>query len=182
MDRRAPYAGHTHTAGRTALAVAALLSSACGSCGQDNSGSRDGRPANPPAVASASAVAPASTDSLVVYKSPTCGCCEKWVQHMRDAGFRVIVHDTVDATPIKTKAGVTEHLASCHTAFVGGYTVEGHVPATDVQRLLRERPAIAGLAAPGMPSSAPGMDMGHRPYEVRAFRADGSSELYATHQ
>jgi hypothetical protein len=83
------------------------------------------------------------TSTLVVYKSPTCGCCANWVEHMREHGFKVAVHDMEDVSPIKAKHGVTDQLASCHTATIGGYVVEGHVPAADVQRLLRERPSIA---------------------------------------
>lgn len=119
---------------------------------------------------------------MVVYKSPTCGCCERWVEHMRASGFQVVVHDTADVAPVKARAGVTAALASCHTAFVDGYAIEGHVPAADVRRLLRERPNVAGLAAPGMPNGSPGMEgMGHDAFDVLAFTRDGGSTVFAAH-
>ena len=109
-----------------------------------------------------------------VYKSPTCGCCEKWVEHLRAEGFTVRTSDVADVTPIKLENGVEPELSACHTAFVGGYVVEGHVPASDIRRLLAERPAVAGLAVPGMPVGSPGME-GPRPvpYEVMSFGAQG---------
>ena len=109
-----------------------------------------------------------------VYKSPTCGCCEKWVEHLRAEGFTVRTNDVADVTPIKLENGVAPELSACHTAFVGGYVVEGHVPASDIRRLLAERPAVAGLAVPGMPVGSPGME-GPRPvpYEVLSFGARG---------
>jgi hypothetical protein len=109
-----------------------------------------------------------------VYKSPTCGCCEKWVEHLRAEGFTVRTNDVPDVTPIKLENGVSPELSACHTAFVGGYVVEGHVPASDIRRLLAERPAVAGLAVPGMPVGSPGME-GPRPvpYEVMSFGAQG---------
>ena len=87
-----------------------------------------------------------------VYKSPACGCCGGWVSHMRANGFRVVTTDVADVMPIKRSSGVPDALASCHTALVDGYALEGHVPAADVWRLLRERPKVTGLAVPGMES------------------------------
>jgi len=117
-----------------------------------------------------------------VWKSPTCGCCGKWVKHMQAAGFRVEVTDIDNVDPIKTANGVPLNLASCHTALVGGYVVEGHVPASDVRRLLQEKPAILGLAAPGMPAGSPGMDVpGSPPYQVLALGKDGNTTVYAIH-
>ena len=122
-------------------------------------------------------------DTLVVYKSPTCGCCEKWVEHMRTNGFHVVVHDTADVSPVKARAGVTAPLASCHTAFVAGYAVEGHVPAEDVRRLLRERPPVTGLAAPGMPNGSLGMEgRGRDSYDVVAFTRDAGAAVFASHR
>lgn len=125
----------------------------------------------------------AQAPRLVVYKSPSCGCCGNWVTYMRGQGFTVEVHDQDDLTEIKNAAGVTDNLASCHTAQVGGYTVEGHVPAEDIRRLLRERPQVAGIAAPGMPVGSPGMEQGSRRdrYQVLAFTRDGRTSLFATH-
>jgi hypothetical protein len=109
-----------------------------------------------------------------VYKSPTCGCCEKWVDHLRAEGFTVRTKDVPDVSPIKLENGVGPELSACHTAFVGGYVVEGHVPASDIRRLLAERPAVAGLAVPGMPVGSPGMEGPNaKPYEVLSFGAQG---------
>jgi hypothetical protein len=122
------------------------------------------------------------TSTLVVYKSPSCGCCAKWVDHMREHGFKVAVHDMEDVSPIKAKHGVTDQLSSCHTATIGGYVVEGHVPAADVQRLLRERPSIAGIATPGMPMGSPGMEGGRVDrYDVMAFDRSGGTRVFASH-
>lgn len=116
-----------------------------------------------------------------VWKSPSCGCCGGWIDHMRKAGFAVSVHDVEDVTPIKLRHGVGDALASCHTALVDGYVIEGHVPASDVRRLLAERPALRGLTVPGMPASAPGMDMPGEPYDVLAFDAGGAARVWAKH-
>ncbi|AFT68741.1 putative metal-binding protein [Alloalcanivorax dieselolei B5] len=122
----------------------------------------------------------ASAASLEVYKSPTCGCCIKWVEHMRENGFDVKVHETHNLQPIKEKAGLRAGLGSCHTAFIDGYTIEGHVPAKEVKRLLEERPEAVGLTVPAMPIGSPGMEMGDRqdPYEVLLFDEKGT-EVYA---
>lgn len=128
------------------------------------------------------AVTAAHAGSTVdVWKSPLCGCCGDWIAHMRAAGFSVAVHEVDDVTPIKLRNGVGDDLASCHTATVDGYVVEGHVPAEDVRRLLAERPALTGIAAPGMPSGAPGMGSDGSPYEVVAFDAAGARRIYARH-
>jgi hypothetical protein len=111
---------------------------------------------------------------MEVYKTPTCGCCEKWVEHVRANGFRVVVHEVSSTAEHQKRFGVPQKLASCHTARVGGYTIEGHVPAADVQRLLKTRPKAVGLAVPGMPMGSPGME-GPRadPYSVLLFQATG---------
>lgn len=131
---------------------------------------------------SGTAAEAASGPEMVVYRSPTCGCCTAWVEHMREAGFRVRVEDRTDLGPVKAEMGVPRDLTSCHTARVGGYVVEGHVPAADVQRLLEERPDVRGLAVPGMPVGSPGME-GPRPerYEVVAFDGEGGREVFARH-
>ncbi|MEQ9507477.1 MAG: DUF411 domain-containing protein [Alloalcanivorax xenomutans] len=122
----------------------------------------------------------ASAASLEVYKSPTCGCCIKWVEHMRENGFDVKVHETQNLQPIKEKAGLRAGLGSCHTAFIDGYTIEGHVPAKEVKRLLEERPEAVGLTVPAMPIGSPGMEMGDRqdPYQVLLFD-DKGAKVYA---
>jgi hypothetical protein len=124
----------------------------------------------------------AALPAVTVWKSASCGCCGGWVGHMRAAGFLVTVHDIDDVQPIKDHNGVPDALRSCHTALVDGYVVEGHVPADDIQRLLRERPAAKGLAAPGMPSAAPGMDGSHEPYDVVLFGGPGGDARFASHQ
>ena len=119
--------------------------------------------------------------AITVYKSPACGCCAKWVDHLRAAGFKVVVHDTDDLAAVKASVGVPTGLASCHTALVGGYLVEGHVPADLIRRLLRERPAAAGLAVPGMPGASPGMDVPRAgSYDVLVFDKQGKTRVYAT--
>lgn len=120
--------------------------------------------------------------TIEVYKSPTCGCCGKWVEHMKANGFKVATHEMNDVTPHKQRLGVPVGMGSCHTAEVGGYLVEGHVPADDVKRLLAEKPKAKGLVSPGMPQSAPGMDMpGKQPYEIFLVRQDGSTSSFARH-
>lgn len=117
---------------------------------------------------------------VTVYKSASCGCCEKWVAHMRANGFEVVTRDTDNVAAQKVRLGVPEKMASCHTAEVGGYVVEGHVPAADVKRLLASKPNIRGLAAPGMPASAPGMDQpGKIPYTVYSLKKNGTTAEYA---
>lgn len=135
------------------------------------------RPATRPATAATQA--PSAT-RIVVYKTPTCGCCGKWVDAMRAAGYTLEVHDQDDLTQIKRGAGVSEANASCHTAQVGGYVLEGHVPLESIRRLLRERPAIAGLAVPGMIVGTLGMEQGnqHPAYDVIAIGRDGRSSVY----
>jgi len=125
---------------------------------------------------------PAELPVVKVWKTPSCGCCGKWVRHMQDAGFRVEVTDVANVDPIKAANGIPPGLASCHTALVGGYVIEGHVPASDVRRLLKERPDITGLAAPGMPPGSPGMDVpGSPPFDVLSVGKDGKTTVYATH-
>ncbi len=118
---------------------------------------------------------------VTVYKSPTCGCCSKWVTHLEQNGFEVESINRRDMSKIKSMAGVEPKLASCHTAKVDGYVIEGHVPADDIKRLLAERPDVKGLTAPGMPQSSPGMDIGNTPYQVLSFDAEGSTQVFAQH-
>jgi hypothetical protein len=127
----------------------------------------------------------AAIPNVVVYKSATCGCCKNWIAHLQANGFQVQANDVADAQlrAVATSAGVTDDLASCHTAKVGDYVVEGHVPAADIQRLLKEKPAIAGIAAPGMPMGSPGMEQGgmKQPFDVIAFTKDGKKTVFAKH-
>jgi hypothetical protein len=129
------------------------------------------------------AAAAAAAVPIVVYKTPTCGCCAKWVEHMEANGFKATVFNMPDTSTERKKAGVPAELGSCHTTVVGGYAVEGHVPAADIKRLLREKPAIVGLSAPGMPAGSPGMDVPNSPaYEVVAFDKQGRTTVFATHK
>jgi len=131
-------------------------------------------------------VAQPSLPTLEVFKSPTCGCCSKWVDHAREHGFSAKVtdlpEDALDA--LKTKHGIPRTAQSCHTTVVGSYVVEGHVPAAEVKRLLKERPVIRGLAVAGMPLGSPGMEVpGQKPqtYNVIAFDQAGAVKVFATY-
>ncbi|HRO59559.1 MAG TPA: DUF411 domain-containing protein [Burkholderiaceae bacterium] len=121
-----------------------------------------------------------------VWKSPTCGCCKDWIEHMEAAGFRIEVDDSGN-TAARARLGIAQKFGSCHTALVGDYAIEGHVPASEVRRLLEERPKAVGLAVPGMPIGSPGMDgpaYGGRqdPYDVLLVQADGSSAVYRSYR
>lgn len=127
----------------------------------------------------------APAETITVYKTSTCGCCSLWVKHLQANGFQVEAHDIDQQklTGMARVAGVTADLQSCHTAKVGRYVVEGHVPAADIQRMLKERPAIAGISAPGMPMGSPGMEQGgvKQPYDVVAFTKSGQRSVFAKH-
>lgn len=130
-------------------------------------------------------LAPAQAgDAVTVYKSPSCGCCTAWVDHLEENGFEVDAINTQQINQIKADAGVPQGLASCHTAFVGDYVIEGHVPASDIRRLLAEAPAARGLSVPGMPVGSPGMEMGNRqdPYTVMLFNEAGQIQPFAHHR
>jgi hypothetical protein len=153
------------------LASAALLSvAACGSA-----------PETETAAPAAGQVAHASeATAITVYKTPTCGCCKKWVEHLEKNGFRVETHDVGDVSPVKAQHGVPGDLHSCHTGLVGGYVVEGHVPADVIRKLLAERPQVAGVAVPGMPMGSPGMEGPYtQHYDVVAFTQEGKTSVYA---
>jgi hypothetical protein len=121
--------------------------------------------------------------TVTVFKDPNCGCCKEWVEHLRKHAFTVVTKDTSDVAPFKRSGRVPERHQSCHTAFVNGYVIEGHVPAADIQRLLKEKPKFAGLAVGGMPIGSPGMEVGKRkdPYDVVAFNRDGTTRVFAKH-
>lgn len=122
---------------------------------------------------------------VAVAKSPTCGCCGAWVEHMRAAGFEVDVQDVSDEAlaAIKQRIGLTPEQTSCHTGQIGDYFVEGHVPAEDVKRLLAERPEAHGLAVPGMPAGSPGMEMGDMrdAYDTLLIGTNGQATVFARH-
>ena len=172
-----------------AIAPAAILLLSCTSSRADiEPDSATAAEASAP-VAAPSTPAPAqdvasAAPVISVYKSPTCGCCKNWVEHVKEAGFTVEVHDVDNLSDIKADAGVPTTTRSCHTAIVGGYAIEGHVPAATIQRLLREKPVVAGIAVAGMPVGSPGMEVPGQPadkYDVVAFKADGSTSVYESH-
>lgn len=133
-------------------------------------------------VVSAAAACAQAAPPVEVFKSPSCGCCGKWVEHMRANGFQVTTHDMPDVSPARSRLGMPNRLASCHTAKVGNYVVEGHVPAADIQRLLREKPKALGLAVPSMVPGSPGMESPKPvPYETLLVEADGSTRVFAKH-
>lgn len=131
-------------------------------------------------LAQASWAAPA-TPVIDVYKSPTCGCCNKWIDHLKANGFGVRSHDTDNVAQHKVRLGVPRGYGSCHTAEIGGYVIEGHVPAREIKRLLKENPRARGLVVPAMPIGSPGMEVGgHKdPYDVFLVNRNGSSQIYA---
>jgi hypothetical protein len=120
--------------------------------------------------------------TVVVYKTPTCGCCTKWVEHLQAAGFTVETQHRADLTSIRQQQKVPASVTSCHTALVGPYVVEGHVPASDVKKLLAEKPPVKGIAVPGMPTGSPGME-GPNPqqYDTVAFTEAGKTTVFAKH-
>ncbi|MGM0450190.1 MAG: DUF411 domain-containing protein [Pseudomonadota bacterium] len=118
---------------------------------------------------------------LTVFASPTCGCCGDWIEHMREEGFETEKREVSNINRVKKEAGLPRSLASCHTAFIGGYLIEGHVPASDVKRLLREQPSAAGLSVPRMPVGSPGMEMegeGRDEFDVILFQDNGDQEVF----
>ena len=123
-----------------------------------------------------------SATQVEVFKSPYCGCCEKWIEHMQKNGFKVNAHNVNDVPAARKSLGMPDRVGSCHTAKVGGYLIEGHVPVADIQRLLKEKPKAVGLAAPGMPQGSPGMETATPvPYETLLVQADGSTTVFAKH-
>lgn len=130
-----------------------------------------------------SCATPAAAAVIEVVKTAACGCCGKWVEHMKRAGHDVRVTNVADVTPTARRLGVPDDLRSCHSSTVGGYAIEGHVPAADIARLLREKPKAAGLAVPGMVAGSPGMEMGSNkpPYQVILFTRDGKRTVFARH-
>jgi hypothetical protein len=172
-----------------AAVSAFVLVAACGK-GEESRPQQDA--VNPPATqpAAEKAVTPIYTAQMadadlpmaVVYKSPTCGCCNQWVEHMRQSGFRVEAHDTSNVDPVKDAGHVPQDGRSCHTARIGKYVIEGHVPADLIKKLLAENPAdVAGLTVPGMVTGSPGME-GPNPqhYDILAFTHNGQTRVYAS--
>lgn len=187
----APLSGVPHQQSRPALriwiACASLVAAACATPPAEEPAAAPGAsthaaPAVPATPVSADAAGVTDT-MMTVYKRADCGCCAKWVEHVEQHGFHVDARDVEDVWPIKEQLGVPERLGTCHTAVIGGYVVEGHVPADIILKMLRERPQIAGIAVAGMPIGSPGMegDGSRRDrYEVIAIGRDGRTSVYAT--
>ena len=153
------------------LVGVALFSAGCGDANAAAGGSG--------ALAAGRASSP-ELPTVLVYKTASCGCCNGWVEHLQAAGFSVDARNVTDLMSVKRDGGVPVAMSSCHTALVDGYVVEGHVPAEQIRRLLTERPGIAGIAVPGMPTGSPGMEgRNAKPYQVLTFGHDGSAGVFA---
>lgn len=134
------------------------------------------------AVRSSPSDAPTKKPVITVYKDPSCGCCKNWIAHLIKHGYRVDAKDSPNMTEIKSTLGVPTGLTACHTAMVNGYLIEGHVPAADIDRLLTQKPKIAGLAVPGMPAGSPGMEgASAQRYQVLTFDKSGKTTVFANH-
>lgn len=171
------------------LLTTVLLGTACARASEEAVSSPATATGSAAAGASAVAVTTGATIDpelplAIVHKTASCGCCGVWADHLKAAGFPVEIRDTDDMHPVKQRLGVPAGKASCHTAEIGGYVVEGHIPASDIKRLLKERPTARGLVLPGMPAGSPGMEMpdGYvQPYTVELVLADGSTQPFAQH-
>jgi hypothetical protein len=131
----------------------------------------------------AAAAAEQNAYAMTVYKSPTCGCCGAWIEHMEEHGFTITVKEPRDLGAVKVEHGITRELGSCHTGVIAGYAIEGHVPAREVKRLLEERPQVSGLAVPGMPMGSPGMEGSYTdPYDVLTFDRAGRTTVFASYR
>lgn len=135
------------------------------------------------ALAAAEPMAVAEPLAIKVWRDPSCSCCKRWISHLEANGFVVQDHLSNDMQAQKTKHKVPTELASCHTATINGYTIEGHVPADDIKKLLRQKPIAAGIAVPGMPAGSPGMEMGNRrdPYQVLLFGKGKKAQVFSEH-
>ena len=159
----------------------AMAFAVCACSRSDSVPLHDGPQATSPAtLAMPKATSAVSLVPIKVYKTPTCGCCKAWVQHLEENGFKVEVMDMPDLSSVKAKYGVKPDMQACHTAVVGNYVVEGHVPADLILKMINEKPAIAGLAVPGMPMGSPGMEGGTKEsYAVLSFDSTGKKSVYA---
>lgn len=135
------------------------------------------------AVPASACAKPAKMPQLTIYKSPSCGCCGAWVDHIKGSGFKTVINEMDDVAPVAKKLGVPGSMRSCHTAVLDGYFIEGHVPAADIRKLLREGPKARGIAVPGMPIGSPGMEQGDRrdAYDTMLVLNDGSAQVFAQH-
>lgn len=173
---------------KSALLVTIALSTlvtACSKKTQESSAQTVAADATAPMahVASATTASAPSADAphIKVYKDPNCGCCKAWIEHLEQNGFVVEVMDMPDLSAVKAKYGVKQEIEACHTGVVNGYAIEGHVPADVILKMLKEKPAIAGLAVPGMPAGSPGMEGAIKEkYDVLTFDRAGRTTVYAT--
>jgi hypothetical protein len=134
------------------------------------------------AAATPSVNPPPKQTRITVYKDPGCRCCKNWIEHLTRHGYAVDAKDTPNMAEVKTTLGVPSALTSCHTALVNGYLIEGHVPAADIARLLKEKPKVAGLAVPGMPMGSPGMEGPQQQhYQVLSFDKNGKTKIFASY-
>lgn len=134
------------------------------------------------ALFSASTAFAQGAPKVEVFKNASCGCCGGWVEHLRQEGFQVTTHDVGDVPAQRKKLGMPDRLGSCHSAKVAGYAIEGHVPAADIRRLLKEKPQALGLAVPSMPPGSPGMESPRPiPYDTLLVARDGSTRVFARH-
>jgi hypothetical protein len=167
------------------LAVLGLALAACAkTSGDEPTVQSSASPSKSADTTATTAPVAATAHEIVVHKSPSCGCCGKWIDHLRAEGFVVKSVDTDDLGAVKQLLGVSPEHASCHTATIAGYVVEGHVPAADIRRLLAEKPAARGLAVPGMPAGSPGMEVlsGEvEPYDTLLIGTDGAATVYSHH-
>lgn len=131
-----------------------------------------------------SAETPGKPIDIVVHRSPTCSCCGKWLEHLKENGFNVEDVVTDDVQSIKDKYGITRELASCHTAIIDGYVIEGHVPAKDIKKILADKPKVVGIAVPGMVNGSPGMEMGDQkaPYKVLSFDREKQVKVFSSYE
>lgn len=136
------------------------------------------------AVVTSSWAATETPVDVTVHRSPTCSCCEKWVAHMKANNFNVTDIVTDDMQSVKNKFGVSAEMASCHTAIVNGYVVEGHVPANDIKQLLKTKPSVVGISVPGMPTGTPGMEMGDKKdaYDVVSFDEKNQAKVFNSYK
>ncbi len=127
-------------------------------------------------------IASGANPVIDVYKTAACGCCTAWVDHLKANGFKVVAHNVDDPGRVRAKFGIREQYGSCHTGVVGGYAIEGHVPASSIKKLLKEKPNASGLAVPGMPMGSPGMEGARKEaYDVLLVAKDGSAKTFTKH-
>lgn len=162
--------------------LAGILLAACAAPASDQAAGEQARTSEQ--AAGEQVTAAQATREMIVYRSPTCGCCSDWVGYMQQHGYTVTVEDVQDLAALKAEHNVPSALQSCHTAVIDGYVIEGHVPVEDIERLLTERPAVVGIGVPGMPVGSPGMEVdgvAPQPFDVMTFDVSGATEVYSSY-